>query len=210
MPYARLCLNNNQYTKPSGGFKAHSNSKRDAFSHESGIGYEEWLNSDLLRLSGSDLKNLKNNGFKDVKPEEKYQIGFIEATKANNNSRLLRHKQWLSDLVLVILDQPNSWFEIGKIDKIRQLDSTECGDIFDYFNNTRSSRNVANTVIQEMLNDITNKPNVPPIVFNTPFTPLNGAMNRNQASDVFSCIFRVEDLHFHHAPIPQHPTPRNR
>ncbi len=73
----RVCLNDCGYTKPSGGYKAHSKNRKNANAHEYGIGLEEWIASPLNVRSGKVW--MAEGIFRDLEPDALYRVAFLEA-----------------------------------------------------------------------------------------------------------------------------------
>lgn len=181
----RVCLNSNDYKSPSGNYKAHSQNMSGAFSHESGFGMEEWINSSINILTIAELISLGVDvpGDKDID----YRVAFIEAYKidhypqSGSKSGKFRGipRNYLRDVNLFINDAAKSWCQVGEIKNLRALNQIETKSIFNYFLNKG--------VISRMNSDISSA-----VKFPFPASIISTATFRPQ--DVFNCIFPVKDI----------------
>lgn len=179
----RICLNNRNYTIPSGGYKAHSQSRKGAFSHESGFGMEEWINSSINLLTPTNLRTLNIDT---LNKTAQYRVAFIEAYKITHYPSIGSKsgkfhgipRNHLRDVDLVINDRPNSWLKIGEIKNLRGLSSSETINIFQHFKNSG--------VTSQMDADIASS-------VKAPFNIIK--VSTFQPTDVFNCIFAENDLH---------------
>ena len=185
----RVCLNSNGYTSPSGGYKAHSPVNRNANSHASGIGMEEWIGGVQFDLSSGSLKELHPT-FCDLEDGKIYRVGLIEAYKCNHYPRPVRNRvgdldrdQW-RDVHLVSSTAPNIWGKVGEIGSLRGLTPAEAVAVHGHFYGTGLALMDAQVCTLQAANAAAG------LVFRT-FHPLPTSM---AATDVFSCIFRSNSL----------------
>jgi hypothetical protein len=207
MDVVRICLNDNNYTQPSGGYKAHSESMVGANSHLSGVGMEEWLNSPINLLSGDVWSNdvlIEPFGDGDYDNKALYRVGFLEAFRFVNYKQAVQGKPGdvdrcaPRDVLLVRNTDPNKWERVGCIRNLRGLSLDESHKVYDYF--------AVNGVIDLMNRQMQTAHLVSQrqgIAYGThPMLPLHFYSSTTVPQDTFTCIFKVEDLHWCLPPVP--------
>lgn len=181
----RLCLNSNKYQRPSGGYKAHSNSTAVANSHKCGIGLEEWLNSDLNVVSGQILAGL---GFKELNLDSSYRIAHIEAYRLYNYCKVVE-RRICRDVDLVTNPARNTWMKIAEITQLRGLSCAESYAIFNYFSTANILAQMDREIAAALVGYPIHYPSPPPNIVT------------HQAENTFTCIFKVENLRFISPPV---------
>lgn len=205
MDKVRVCLNDNHYTQPSGGYKAHSQSMKGANSHMLGVGLEEWINSPINVLKGKDWKaQVGIQPFKDGnEPEAEYRVAFLEAFRCVNYPESAKasagdvERGVAREVMLVRNDGPNLWGLVGHIQALRGLTPDESFMVYDYF-----ARNGVIDLMNQQMKLAHRVSMCKGIPYGAhPMLPLHGFANTRVPADTFTCIFKVADLRL--CPSPQ-------
>jgi hypothetical protein len=193
MVYVRVCLNDNLYVAPSGGYKAHSNNIKNSNAHKFGIGHEEWLNSAINVIKGNLLSGCFNGI--DIDSQLDYRIAFIEAFRSAKSRKIEK-------VYLFTNPAKNQYTLIGEINNITVLSDYQSEWAFNFFS-TRVNNGISK--IQEMDNEITNALNNPgnPNIFkarasNANSDPYIAVCSRNRSKDAFNILFNTNDLKIYH------------
>lgn len=185
----RVCLNDCGYTKPSGGYKAHSKNRKNANAHKYGIGLEEWIASPLNVRSGKVW--MAEGIFRDLEPDALYRVAFLEAFRVENYrrnaSRLQKHH-----VQGVVNDARNSWKAVFQIRDLRGLTVQESQDVLGYFQRVGV---IAQMQAEEAAAHALSR--AAGIVYPTHqvIDPSRSAF----AIDTFTCLFKVDDFEYEHA-----------